>query len=387
MTSEGATGRVGVVLTGGGARGAYQAGALQAVAEVAEEVGASSPFSILAGTSAGAVNVSFLAAHADRPLTATRRLRRFWEELHAERVYRTDVFSLGKIGARWLAELSLNGLIQEKASNSLVDTSPLQALLSEQVRFERVGELLAEGVLRGVAVTAVDYCCGVSRTFFQGAAQPWERSRRRGEAATLSLPLVMASAAIPVLFPPVAHEGHSLGDGSVRNYTPLSPAIKLGAERLIVVGVRKPGSASAVCQTSGQPTIARIAGSLLNAVLLDAVDLDIERLQRINQTVRQLQDPSHSELRPIELCAIRPSRDVGRMAAEEVGSLPRTVRHLLGGLGSPEEGAELISYLLFEPSFTRRLAELGYADAMAQADELRRFLSPPASRADLEGAS
>lgn len=366
--------QVGVVLTGGGARGAYQAGALLAIAEIAKRIGVSQPFPILAGTSAGAINSAFLAAHADDPFDAAVRLKELWRTLHAERVYRTDILSLGKIGARWLAELSLNGLIEEKHANSLLNTEPLAEFL-EEIPFSRIADHLRSGALRGVAVTAVDYCCGLSRTFYQGDAEPWERFRRRGEPATITLPLVRASSAIPVLFPPVPYEGHHLGDGSVRNYTPLSPAIKLGADRLIVIGVRKPDSAPAV-SSARKPTIARIGGSILNAVLLDAVDLDLERLQRISRTVSEL-EAGKSPLRHVEACVIRPSRDVGTMAAEEVGSLPRAVRHLVGGLGSPQEGAELISYLLFEPAFTGRLIDMGYADAMRQSDELEQVFRSP----------
>ena len=371
---------VGLVLTGGGARGAYQAGALCAIAEQAERLGVASPYPIVVGTSAGAINAAFLATHADAPLGAAGQLRAVWSDLTAGQVYRTDVFTLGQIGLRWIAELSLSGFIERRHANALLDTTPLGQLLRETLPFERIDEHLASGALRGVAVTAVDYCCGTSRTFFQGPAAPWTRFRRYGERARIGLPHVLASSAIPVLFPPVAHEGHHLGDGSVRNYTPLSPAIKLGARRLIVIGVRNPESLPATAP-GGRPTIARIGGSLLDAVLLDAIDLDVERCQRISQTVGAVPAAADTPLERIELCVIRPSFDVGAIAAEEVGALPRSLRHLLGGLGSPEEAAELISYLLFEPAFTRRLIDMGYRDARAAAPQLEAlWLGGAASR-------
>ncbi len=368
MKSVGRSGRLGLVLTGGGARGAYQAGAIQAVAELAARLGVPCPFPVVVGCSAGAINCSFLAAHADVPFEAPQRLVALWSSLRAEQIYRTDVIALGRIGVRWLAELSLNGLIEEKHANALLDTSPLRDLLEERVPFGRVNEHIRKGKLRGVAVTAVDYCCETSRIFFQGDAEPWVRAHRSGDRAQLSLPLVMASAAIPILFPPIAHGGHYFGDGSMRNYTPLSPAIKLGADRLIVIGVQP--EANPARTPGARPTIARIGGSILDAVLLDALDLDLEHLDRINRVVRTAGGETEKSLSTIETCVIRPTQDIGAIATEEVASLPRTLRHLLGGLGSPDEAAELISYLLFEPAFTRRLIDLGYQDAKAKAGEL-----------------
>ena len=366
----------GLVLTGGGARGAYQAGVLRGVAEIARGLSCERLFSVVVGNSAGAINAAYLAANADEPLLAPSRLTSMWGQLHARDVYRTDVITLGKIGARWLAELSLSGLIEEKHAIALLDTSPLRQLLAERLAIERVGEHLASGALDGVAVSAGDYCCGVSRTFFQADAAPWSRARRHGEATVLRREHVLASAAIPILFPPVEVDGHHLGDGSVRNYTPLSPAIKLGARRLLVVGVRKTG-ATPVAGPGGRPTIARIAGSILDAVLMDAVDLDIERLQRINETLALLpQGGAEAPLDPVEVCVVRPSRDIGELALEEVDSLPRVLRHLIGGLGKPAEAAELISYLLFEPAFTQRLIELGHRDALAQREAIERYLRP-----------
>ncbi|RMG07340.1 MAG: patatin-like phospholipase family protein [Planctomycetota bacterium] len=364
---EGATSPLGIVLTGGGARGAYQAGVLRGLHELCAELDASTCFDVLVGTSAGAINAAFLAAHADDLAHATRRLVEFWSELRAEQVYRTDVLTLGKIGVRWLAELSLDGLIEEKHANALLDTRPLRALL-EGIPFARIEDHTAAGRLRGLAVTAADLCCGESVTYFAGPAEPWRRNRRRSEPARIALEHIYASASIPVLFPPVAHGGHYLSDGSVRNYAPVSPAIKLGARRVVVVGVRSP-TARGRRLTERPPSIARIAGTILDAVLLDAVDLDLERIERLNQAAHACRGgPSPWER--VDAVLLRPSRDVAEMALEEFSSLPRTLRHLIGGLGSPNEAAELISYLLFEPPFAHRLIEMGRRDVRAQAHRL-----------------
>lgn len=366
----------GLVLTGGGARGAYQAGALLAACELAAEVGVRRPFPVLAGTSAGAINAAFLATRADDMLAGARELWRMWATVHASDVYRTDPITLSRVGARWISELSLGGAWRTDGSNGLLDTRPLARLLERDLRLDKLPELIRSGVLHGLAITLVDYCCGASRTFFQGhdSLRAWQKDRRGGEATQLQVDHVRASAAIPILFPPVPLGPHYYGDGSLRNYTPISSATHLGAERVLVVGVRRAVPVP-VQETSNTPSVGRIVSSILNSVLLDAVDLDVERAERINRTLALLPEPSREgeAFRPLRVLLLRPSQNLGRIAAEEWSSLPFMIRYLVRGLGSPEEAADLISYLHFEPAYTRRLLDLGYADTRARASEVRAF--------------
>lgn len=374
----------GLVMTGGGARGAYQAGAILAVCEIAAELGVAAPFPVLAGASAGAINTAYLACRADDPLGAARELCRMWASLTASQVYRTGPLVLSGIGARWIAELSLGGAWRPDKAIALLDTGPLRQLLARELKLDRLPGLIRDGALHGLGVTLVDYCCGASRTHYQGhpSIAPWYKDRRLGEPVTLQVEHVLGSAAIPILFPPVRLGAHFYGDGSLRNYTPISGATHLGASRVLVVGVRR-ASPVPVQETSANPSVARVVSSILNSVLLDAVDLDVERAERINRILTLLEQvpgaAAREEVagfRPLRVLQLRPSRNLGRIAAEEYARLPLAIRYLVRGLGSPEEAADLISYLHFEPAYTRRLLDLGYSDTRARADEVRAFFAP-----------
>lgn len=374
----------GLVMTGGGARGAYQAGAMLAVCEIAAELGIATPFPVLAGASAGAINTAYLATRADDQLGAARDLCRLWGSLTADQVFRTGPLAISGTGARWFAELSLGGLWRPGAGISLLDTAPLRELLARELRLDRLPGLVERGVLHGLAITLVDYCCGASRTHYQGhsSIRPWNKDRRIGEPVAIEVEHVLASAAIPILFPPVRLGAHFFGDGSLRNYTPISGVTHLGASRVLVVGVRR-ASPVPVQETSSNPSVARVVSSLLNSVLLDAVDLDVERAERINRILALLKavpgataEEEVAGFRPLRVLLLRPSRNLGRIAAEEYRRLPPSIRYAVRGLGSPEEAADLISYLHFEPAYTRRLLDLGYSDTRARGEEVKAFLGP-----------
>ncbi len=367
---------LGVVLTGGGARGAYQAGALHAIAQIAQQSGVENPFPIISGTSAGAINATALAARNHPSVLDTcAELRKLWENLTTGEIYRTDLWSIARIGARWVTELSTGGLVKKKTAGAMLDTAPLRRFLEGKIVFERIGENLKFGALRSLAISAVNYSTGTSRVFYQTLdnVEPWRRSRRSSERATIRSDHVLASAAIPVLFPPVRIDGRYFGDGSLRNYAPMSPVIHLGASRVFVVAVRQEEPKSIESDTQF-PSVARIFGVILNAVLLDAIDSDLERLFRINQTVRAHEANSRT-LRPVEVCMIRPSEDLGKLALSHISRLPKVLRHLISGLGAAEEASDLVSYLLFEPPFLKQLADLGFQDTMRDRTKIENFLA------------
>jgi NTE family protein len=379
----------GLVLTGGGARSAYQVGAVRALAEITGP--GPLPFDILAGISAGAINAVVLGTGADDFLGVTERLRDTWSKLTPEQVYRTGALKMARIGSRWLRDLSAGGLIGKSGINYLLDSSPLRRLLESAIPIGRMRRHLRSGRLRGVAVSATNYHTGSGVTFFEGAAdvEPWTRSTRIGVRARITIDHVMASAAIPIFFPPVRVDGTFYGDGCVRMSHPLSPAIHLGAERLLAISVRHlraPGETArreAREKTDTLP-LSEIAGVLLNAVFLDAVDADYERLQRINKTLalipRERLNPRDVDLRPVPAMVLRPSQDLGKLASDEYDRFPLMLRYMLKGIGATgNAGEDLLSYLAFEPIYVRRVMELGYADTMARRAEVEEFLlrAPP----------
>jgi NTE family protein len=387
----------GLVLMGGGARAAYQVGVLRAVARLRREVGAPrhNPFGIIAGTSAGAINAAALACQADRFDEAVAAVAKVWHGFHAEQVYRADAFGVVRSGARWLTMLSLGWALRrwrQTDPRSLLDNAPLAELLSQVVAFDRLPALLEAGHISALAVTASSYSSGQHVTFCQTARpfEPWLRSQRSAVQATIGADHLLASSAIPFVFPAQSFDGAAstewFGDGSMRQSAPISPAIHLGAERVLVVGAGRlnepPGEQRAV---AGYPSLAQIAGHAMANIFLDALSVDIERLQRINRTLALL-DPAaraRSLLRPVDVLVISPSERLDDIAARHVQSLPRPVLSLLRGIGVNREGADqrggaaLASYLLFEAGYTRELMRLGAADTMARRDEVLAFFGWP----------
>ncbi len=385
---------VGLVLTGGGARAAYQVGAIRAFAEIVGR--GAQPFDILTGISAGAINALGLAIAADDFTTAAERLVSTWAALTPDRIYRTGALRLARIGSHWLRDLSTGGLVGGTGINYLLDPAPLRTLIEQEIPLARRRRHVRAGRLRGVAVSATNYVTGNGVTFFEAAAdvQPWTRSTRVGIRARITSDHVMASAAIPVFFPPVPIGGAFFGDGCVRMYYPMSPAIHLGAERIVAISQRylRPPAESAAREVrggAGAPTsmpMSEIAGVMLNAVFLDSLDSDLERLQRINRTLqlvpRSKLENGEVDVRPLPALVLRPSQDLGKLAADEYHRFPAMLRYLLKGIGATgHAGEDLLSYLAFEPIYVRRVMDLGYADTMARRDEVADFLQasrPPA---------
>jgi NTE family protein len=373
--------RKALVLPGAGARGAYQIGVLKAIAGLLPER-EPNPFSVICGTSAGAINAAVLAGRAGNFERAVADMERVWANFAASQVYRADDWTMLKTSLHWLSAVTLGGLgVRNPAS--LLDNAPLRELLKQNVRFDGIRRSIEQGHVDAVAVTASAYATARSVTFFEGRPEltSWTRVRRIGRATRLTVDHLMASSAVPFVFPPVQIGGEFYGDGSMRHRAPLSPAIHLGADRMLVVGVRdeRPDAEPPVGAKPEPPTFAHLGGYMLDTLFMDGLYTDLERLSRTNRILEQLGDRKLSGtlagLRPLHTLVIVPRQDLRSLAAEFVHELPRGVRVLLRGLGAgSNSGLQLVSYLLFESGFTRALIDMGYRDAMEMEDELRSFI-------------
>ena len=378
---------LGLVLSGGGARGAYQAGVVMGLYEIAKNVGVNRPFKILTGVSSGAINISFLAANANDPQAAARDLANMWSNIRSEDVYRTDLASLSTIGWGWIHDIATGHAQNRDVPQSLLVTDPLSDLLNSKIKFSGIAENMRNGIIDSVAVSALNYATSEVNTFFQtrGGVVPWTRIERLSHEVVLAADHVMASSAIPLFFPPVKLDDGYYGDGSLRNLAPISPALHLGSGRIIAVGVqsdiRADGRRSNLWAKGrglrSTPSVARILSVIINGVMMDATAADLERLKRINHTVSLLLPTALNEsgLRQIPFLYLNPTVDLAKIAEEEDQALPKTIRFLLRGLGPKDEGADLLSYLLFEPAYSRRLVELGYKDAMVRSGEIGDFMA------------
>jgi NTE family protein len=370
--------RAGLVLTGGGARAAYQVGVVKAVRDVLGNP-VKNPFPILCGTSAGAINAATLAVFADDFTRAVGNLLEVWEHMRCDHVYRTDVASIMKSGARWLASMML---ISRGNPVSLLDNAPLKDMLEKTMPFDRIQAHIDANALYAVCVTASGYTSGQSVSFFQGGSglEGWERNQRIGAAVVLKLEYLLASAALPFIFPAVKVHREYFGDGSMRQIAPVSPALHLGADRVLIVGTGRQTSDQARARSNIYPSLAQIAGHALNSIFLDSLSVDIERLERINRTVTLISpeklEGANITLRPVKVLFISPSQPIERIAARFVHELPRSVRFILRPTGAlSRAGSNLASYLLFEQSFCRALIDLGYQDTMAREAEVKEFFS------------
>jgi len=371
---------VGLIMTGGGARAAYQVGVLRALYEILPR-GVRNPFPIICGTSAGAINAAVLATDAANFRRGVRRLMTVWKNFHVHHVYRADAWGAFGNSLRWVMAVMSAGRFSDDAI-SLLDNSPLARLLHRHIEFDAIGRCIEAGHLKAFAVTCSGYTSGQSVTFYEGHASlaAWERARRVGVAMPIGLPHLMASSALPFIFPPVKINREYFGDGSMRQVAPVSPALHLGADRLLVIGVgRQSRQASPRVQSEGYPSLAQIAGHALDSIFLDGMEVDLERLQRINRTISiippEVLQQNGTQLKAIDYRVLTPSVPLSVIAAQYAHELPRVIQMLLRTVGATKRtGSNLLSYILFEKAYCRALIRLGYSDAMEQADDLRTFL-------------
>jgi len=371
-----------LVLTGGGARGAYQVGVLKFIGEKIPEA----RFEILVGSSAGAINIGILASESGKLHEGAKRLESVWGNLVITQVLRVDMYSLLKSACTWLFDLILGGFFGRTHARSLIDTTPLRKLLVELYQPATVEKALSSGEIRSLAITATEVSTGSAVTFVQGELNnPWKRSRRRSVLCKIGPEHLYASSAIPFLFSPTLVNKRQYVDGSVRATAPFGPAARLGADRILAIGVRKmetkqvPAESGPAETAEKAPSPSAIGGLVLNSLFFDNLDSDAEHLERINKLLEDFRrvDPeagAQSAMRPIRVTVVRPSEDLGVVAGKYHSRLPLFLRYLLRGLGSEESrSSDVMSYLLFDKGYTQHLMVTGYRDAAAAEAELRAF--------------
>ncbi|MEH6471450.1 MAG: patatin-like phospholipase family protein [Halopseudomonas sp.] len=374
-----------LILSGGGARAAYQIGVLKAIADILP-ADHPNPFPIICGTSAGALNALSLACHAGNFKEAVYDLEALWSRIIPEQIYRADLWSLLKGGGRLAASLFNEG-VGRKRPVALLDNRPLKELLTRTIAFDQIETAIAQGNLEAVCVTAMGYSSGQSVSFFQGAEQlkPWQRHRRIGSNCKLGIEHLMASSALPTIFPTVPINREYFGDGALRQLAPISPALHLGAERVFVIGVsgnRNPEHWVKRRRARHSPSMAQIMGHLLNSAFIDSLEGDIEHLDRINALIQLI--PEHERVaaglpvRPVDSLVISPTEELDKIAGRKIRYLPRTLRFFMRAVGATAKGggATAASYLLFAPPFCKALIELGYKDAMWERGGIEDFFEP-----------
>lgn len=372
--------KIALMLPGGGARGSYQVGVMKGIMQLLDDKNGKNktPFSIITGTSAGAINAVVLASYANDLAHGTARLEQFWTQLHCSDIYRTDAWMISKTLLKTLASL-LFGRFGVKAPKSLLDNTPLRLYLTKQLHLSQINKHIENSILTGVAITASSYDTSVAKSFFQAheSIQEWNRTRRFGVREEINVAHILASTALPFLFPAQLVGNEYYGDGGLRMSAPLSPSIHLGADKILVIGTRDESPIPAPEQTSEFPSMGELGGYMLDTIFMDTLIADISRLHRINNTLDLVDsDKRHkTRLKKIQTLVIKPSVDVRNITEEHAKDIPKPVQNLLKIIGGWGKDWRMPSYLLFEPSYTKALIELGYQDALRQKQDIRSFIN------------
>ncbi|WP_077338562.1 patatin-like phospholipase family protein [Pseudocolwellia agarivorans] len=369
-----------LILTGGGARAAYQVGVLSAIAQfIPRNHGC--PFPIISGTSAGAINTTALACYASCFQLGVKKLEWVWKNLNTSRIYHGDPYRVYSHIAKGIFG-SFQADYASRPARSLLNNDPLRQLLNEVIDFKRIDNNILKGYLSAVSVTASSYNTGDSISFYQSEEHisPWFRANRRGEPTQINSEHLMASAAIPMVFPSINIKRQHFGDGSIHQLSPLSPAIHLGAERIFIVGVEQPTEPVYANENNPHPpTASSVAGHLLDSIFSDTLQSDIERAKRINETIALIPEDVRKEksgLKKIDTLLLNPSHDFNAMAIEYFDELPLSIKILLRSIGITNDSeSSIISYLLFEKNYCKQLIKLGFEDAMEKETSIRGFLS------------
>ena len=374
---------VALVMSGGGARAAYQAGVLKALAELTRDR-YDNPFPVLCGTSAGAINAVGIASREQNFYQSCEWLEQLWLNLDTDQVYRSDWSGMFRNAWRLLLSLFNSGIAVGRPV-ALLDNIPLKQLLREKIDFSGIGRNLQNGKLSAVCVTAMNYTERVSVSFYQGGPEnaDWQRWRRQGIPTPLQLRHLLASTAMPTIFPPQRIGRNYYGDGALRQLTPISPALHLGAKKVLIISTsgHKQNYESPHSRVHS-PAFGQVIGHLLNSAFVDSLETDIELLEQMNQllqlTNKEITNQDGRALRPVDIHIISPSQDIDALADEHVSDLPKSIRTFLriSGGGSNGGGVNVASYLLFTPSFCKHLINLGYNDGMAQAEKILAFIAP-----------
>lgn len=372
-----------LILSGGGARAAYQVGVLSAVKDILPS-STHNPFPIICGTSAGAINALALATHTGNFREGVADLYAIWGNIAIERIFKTGWLELSRSGARLVGSLFNQGIGRERPV-SLLDNAPLREFLLETIRFHNIKKGISAGDLEAVAVTAMGYTSGESVSFFQGNSklEGWRRHRRIGISSELTVDHLLASSAIPTIFPTVKIGREYFGDGAMRQLAPVSPALHLGASSMFVIGVssnRNPAHwYKRRMRPRHSPSMAQIIGHMFNSAFIDSLEGDIEHLERINKLLAKIDGEVYTDggaqLRPVKTLVISPSKELDRIAGRKIRYLPRSMRFFMGATGATARagGSAAASYLLFAKPFCDELMELGYQDAMWEKDAIQEF--------------
>ncbi len=374
-SSHSSTRRSALLLGGGGARAAYQVGVLKAIAEIIPS-DAGNPFPIICGTSAGSINTVALASNADDFQEGVRRINSVWANFELHHVFHADGKSLFKRIASW-AWANLGPGTWHKGPSSILDNEPLRHLLKRYISFEKIDKSIENGDLHAYCLTACSYTSGESTTFYDGAPEidNWLRTHREGQREKMNIDHLMASSAIPVIFPSVKLGDEHFGDGSMRQISPISPALHLGAEKILIIGLRLESANKSRPSPVHRPTLGQISGYVLDTLFLNSLQSDIERMERMNRTLKSASETNGEALKVIDHLVISPTQDIANIAMKHYLELPRSFRIALKFLGMGKANSRrFISYLMFTKTFCQELIELGYRDAMSKQDEIKAFL-------------